>query len=376
MQKSIRSAMSLNFNTTVLLLLAITTGCAPQPSPTQTAYPAEFTSTPIISTPESPTAAASQRLATDAPSQARDWPQFTLAAEFPHSPTQMTLYTQVIPAGLPDEKRLTELMEQLQITGTVSTNTTEAGESELSVTGDSGSFRLVSDDPLLLVIENAPPSQGSDSPPVVQPAEVRSQAAEEFLSARGLLDFPHLIEPLHMSRDQNSAIRVVPLIDGYPLYDYDPLNGRLMVWFNPSGEISVVFWRPLKLIGGDRVDIVSAAVAWDQFVNGDVPEGGTLGQCWQATVFDPNEPYGIAAPLNSPACVTSSSGSSLSYPAATIQEIDLVYFAHDLSLGMSPFAFPADSPARIVYPMWQFSGTTDQGRELLVLWPAIAMQAP
>jgi hypothetical protein len=38
---------------------------------------------------------------------------------------------------------------------------------------------------------------------------------------------------------------------------------------------------------------------------------------------------------------------------------------------MSPFTFPADSPARIVYPMWQFSGTTSDEREIEVLWPAI-----
>jgi hypothetical protein len=145
----------------------------------------------------------------------------------------------------------------------------------------------------------------------------------------------------------------------------------LLVLFNPAGEISVIAWRPLKLTAGDLVNIMPATVVWEQLVNGDIPAGGDTGQCWQATVFNPNDPYGLAGPLYSTACVSHGSGPIPSYNAATIDQVDLVYFAHDLSLGMSPFAFAADSPARAVFPMWQFSGTTNDGRELIVLWPAI-----
>lgn len=372
MQRKPRS--SRNLIITVLVLLTMTTACAPSMNSAPAGIPVDMTSTPLILTPEPDTATASAIPATDTPSQVAEWPVYTLAAELPDAPTQMSLYRQVVPAGLPDEKRLAEIMEQLHMTGAVSTSTSEAGETVLTVTGDSGSFSLVSDDPFLLGIENAPHMLESDSPAVVLPADVRIQAAEEFLSARGLLDFPYLIEPPRMSRDRDHAIRIVQLIDGFPLYDYDPLNGRLLVWFNPAGEISVVFWRPLKLTASEDVSIVPADVAWEQFVNGELPEGEGLGQCWQAAIFDPHEPTGLATPLHSPPCGSSAHDPSHSYQGATIQEITLVYFASDLSVGMSPFAFPADSPARIVFPMWQFYGSTDDGRELTVLWPAV--QAP
>jgi hypothetical protein len=141
--------------------------------------------------------------------------------------------------------------------------------------------------------------------------------------------------------------------------------------FNSAGKVSSVFWRPLKLVAGNFVDIVPASTAWDQFVKGDVPKQKALGQCWQATLFDPAEPYGVAGPVNSPGCVNWGSGPNRPYTSATISGVRLVFFAADLSLGMSPFAYAADSPARIVFPMWEFSGTTNDKRELLVLWPAI-----
>lgn len=367
MHKRIRYSMI--FHWIFFFVLAMSPACMPNSDATQIQSLTEAASPTFVPIRESPTA-----VDTDVTTGGLEWSMYTLEAELPDSPKQMSLYTQAIPTALPDEQRLTEIMEQLQITGMVSTNTGEAGETILSVTGDSGSFSLVSDDPFLLTIENTPHIQESDATAVILSPEVRAQAAEEFLNVRGLLDFPHLIEPPRMSRDRDHAIRIVPLIDGYPLYDYDPLNGRLLVWFNPVGEISVIFWRPLKLTAGEAVNIVPAAVAWDQLVRGDLPEGEAPGQCWQATVFDSNEPYGVAAPLNSTACVSFGSGPTQSYKSATINEVRLVYFAHDLSLGMSPFAFPADSPARIVFPMWQFSGITDDGRELIVLWPAT--QAP
>jgi hypothetical protein len=301
------------------------------------------------------------------------WPVYTLETEFPDSPSQLRLYSQVVPAELPDERRLAALMEQLKITGTVSTQITEAGDSEFSVVGEMGSFRLVSDDPLLLIIENSSQAQVNSTPTVKLSPEFRIQSAEAFLSERGLLGFPYVMEIPRLSRDRDRAVRVVPLIDGYPLYDYDPLNGRLLLWFNSNNEISIVFWRPLKLLAGDTVDIVPAAVAWDQLVAGDTPKSDGIGQCWQATVFDPNEPYGMASAIT-PNCVNWSSGPPAPFSAASINEVSLVYFAHDLSLGMSPFAFAADSPVHVVFPMWQFSGTTSDKRDLVVLWPA--MKAP
>jgi hypothetical protein len=308
---------------------------------------------------------------TSTPGPETTWPVYTLETELPDSPSQLRLYSQVVPAGLPDEQRLTALMEQLKITGTVSTQTTEAGDLEMSVVGETGSFRLVSDHPLLLVIENSSQTQVNNTPVVELSPEFRIQSAEAFLSERGLLAFPYEMEIPRLSRERDQTLRVVPLIDGYPLYDYDPLNGRLLVWFNSSGEISMVFWRPLKLLPGDTVNIVPATVAWDQLVAGEIPKSEGIGQCWQATVFYPNEPYGVAGSVNYPSCVHLGSGPNHPFTAASINEVSLVYFAIDLSLGMSPFAFPTDSPANLVFPMWQFSGTTSDERDLAMLWPAI-----
>jgi hypothetical protein len=281
----------------------------------------------------------------------------------------MLVYRQVVPAGLPDDKRLAELMAQLKVTGTVSARSSEAGNTTMDITSDTGSVMLDSVDPLIMVL-NTSQTAGSGTSTGTPSPEERAQAAEAFLEARNLLDFPHVIEPPRLSRDRDRAIRIVPLIDGYPLYDYDPLNGRLLVMFDSAGEISSVFWRPLKIIAGDLVNIQPAAMAWEQFVNGNTPQGNGRGQCWQVTTFDSNAPNAVAG-ITFPACVSWGGGINLPYKAAVIDEVKLVYFAHDLNLGMSPFGYPADSPARDVFPMWQFSGVTSDGRDLIVLWPAI-----
>lgn len=299
------------------------------------------------------------------------WPKYSLATEFPDSPAQLHMYSQAFPAGLPEGERLTTLQSQLQITGTVSTHTSEAGDQITLVEGESGSFWVWSDDPLSLSLQNGSKMPGNATSEGILPLEVRAQTAEEFLNARGLLDFEYRMEPPHLSRDRDHAIRVVPMIEGYPLHDYDALNGRLLVFFDSSGEVAAVYWRPLKLVAGELVDIVPASVAWEQLVKGNTPKSDATGYCWQASVFNPDETNGAASPINDRPCVSYSSGPTDPYEEATINKVDLVYFANDLSLGMSPFTFPADSPARLVYPMWQFSGTTDDGRELEVLWPAL-----
>jgi LysM repeat protein len=308
-------------------------------------------------------------LVTDTPSSNLDWPAYTLETEFPDSPAQMPLYKQVIPAGLPTDKQLADLMAQLKITGTVSTRTSEAGNTTIDITSDKSTVMLDSIDPLIMVLNMSQTPESGTSANIL-PSDKRVQIAETFLNARDLLDFPYIMEPPHLSRDRYRAIRIVPLIDGYPLYDYDPLNGRLLVWFNSAGEVSSVFWRPLKIVTGDFVNVQPAPKAWEQFVSGDIPKNNGIGQCWQIMTFDPSEPN-ASAEITSPSCVSWGAGTNHSYNAATINEVKLVYFAQDLSLGMSPFAFPADSPARDVFPMWQFSGVTSDGRELNVLWPAI-----
>ena len=344
MHKSIRYSIG---STVVLIFLLIGTfACTPKPEPT-----------PV------------EERATDTPGPKSDWPVYTLKTELPDSPAQMPLYRQTVPAGLPNEEQLAGLMARLKITGTASTRTSEGGNTTMDITGDAGSVMLDSVDPLIIVLNTSQTSGDGTSVKIVPPNE-RAQIAGEFLKARGLLDFPYLIEPPRLSRDHDRAIRIVPLIDGYSLYDYDPLNGRLLVWFNSAGKISSVFWRPLKLAAGALVDIQPAARAWEKFAGGNTPQGNGTGQCWQGMTFDSNEPNASAA-VTTPSCVSWGAGVNRPYDAADINEVSLVYFANDLSLGMSPFAYPADSSARDVFPMWQFSGVTSDGRELVVLWPAI-----
>lgn len=376
-----RIRYSTSFSVALFFLLALTVSCAPKFEPTPVATLAKTTIPAATFTPEIPTETATEIPMIDTPTPNPDsypnghasaWPVYTLAAKLPDSPAQVHLYRQAFPAGLPGGERLTTLMKKLQITGTVSTSTGEDGAEWMSITGDSANIRLSSDDPLILIIDNASKAPQDSAPVKILSPEIRIQAAETFLDARGLLDFPYIMEPPRLSREKNQSIRIVPLLDGYPLYDYDPLNGRLLVSFNSSGEISTVYWRPLKVIAGDSVDINPAAVAWDQFVSGKKPTKQGIGKCWQTMVFDPSEPNATAGILNfDSACVSWGGGENRPYSAATIDEVKLVYFASDLSLGMSPFAFPADSPVRAVFPMWQFSGTTSDKRELIVLWPAM-----
>jgi LysM repeat protein len=308
-------------------------------------------------------------LVSDTPMPEVTWPVYMLATKLPDSPTQLHLYKQTVPGGLPNEESLAALMAQLKITGTVSTRPNEAGDITMDITGDQGHAMLVSVDPLIMVLENGLQTPQNSTSARITPPEIRAKAAEAFLDARGLLDFPYIMEPPQLSRDRDRAIRITPLIDGYPLYDYDPLNGRLLVKFNPAGEVSVVYWKPLKIFAGDLVNIQPASVAWEQLVSGDTPKKNGMGQCWQAMLFDPNEPNARAV-ADPPSCVNWGGKANRSYDAATISDVKLVYFANDLSLGMSPFAFPADSPVRDVFPMWQFSGVTSDGRDLVILWPA------
>lgn len=354
-----------------ILVLVMATACIPETQSGESVS-AMTTRTPQLSTfPATDSLNVSNNsTVTDTPTSQLDWPAYTLKAELPNSPEQMHLYTQVVPAGLPNDERLAALMAQLKITGEVSTRTSEAGNTTVDITSDTGSLMLDSDNPLIMVLRNG--SQGTESaaPAKILSPDERAQVAKAFLKARNLLDFPYIMEPPRLSRDRDQAIRIVPLIDGYQLYDYDPLNGRLLVSFNSTGEVSEVYWRPLKLAAGDLVNIQPAVTAWDNFVRGDTPQGSGIGQCWQVTTFDPNE-SNASAKLDFPACVNWGGGPNPTYDAATINDVKLVYFASDLSLGMSPFAFPADSPARIVFPIWQFSGVTSDGRDLVVLWPAI-----
>lgn len=345
-------------------LSAAALGCSPieahQASATATADVSPPTPEPILEqTPEAPT----------------DWPVYSLAAELPDSPAQLRLYRQEHPARPPKRDELTPLLAQLRASGTISTSTDEGGNPVTSIQGEQAHVRIWSIDPLSFVLETGVGVPTNDEPQMIVPPEKRAGIAEAFLKERGLLGFPYRLEPPTLSRVSHQTIRVVPLIDGYPLNDYNSLNGRLMVLFK-GADVSYVFWRPLKLIAGDMAGVTPAAQAWDQLVSGRTPAIDGDGQCWQALVFDPYDPSAVALPISDKRCVSYSGSPIRFYEAATIEWVELVYFARDLSLGASPYAFPADSPVRLVFPMWQFRGVTNDGRPLEVLWPALLPPPP
>lgn len=302
-----------------------------------------------------------------------DWPVYTLATELPASPAQLRLYMQVHPAPLPGVDQLAPLLEQLRITGRPSMHTSEAGNPEAWFEGEQGTVRISSLDPPTFTLQTNAGMPTSGEPQVIVPSDTRAAIAEAFLDERGLLDFAYRLEPPTLSPIGHRAIRVVPLIDGVPLNDYNALNGRLMLIFNET-DVSYVSWLPLKLTAHGMAGVIPAAQAWDELVSGQTPTRQAPGQCWQALVFGPDDPLGAAVPIGDERCVSYSAGPIKPFMAATIDKAELVYFARDLSQGASFDAYPADSPARLVFPMWQFAGATNDERSLEVLWPA--MEAP
>ena len=353
-----------------LLMTGVMAACAPKAIPsTQVSHLVAETPTLVASTSTETAPSPSE---TPDPHPA-GWPLYTLATQLPEAPAQVRLYQQAFPAAMSTDERLTALMKRLKITGEVQTRTIAGGVQMISVMGGPADMYLWSDDPLIVSISDAAPPQDITPRPIAP--DVRAAMVKAYLNERKLLDFPYIMEPPDLSPEKDWSIRVVPLIDNIPLYDYDPLYGRMLVTFNPSGKISLVSWQPLKLVAGDNVEIVPAAKAWQQFVNGETPKKTGVGRCWQASVYDSRLPYGAAEILDrTAACVSWDNGArnSQRYTTATITDVKLVYFTTDLNLGMSPFTRRADLPLRAVYPMWQFSGSTSDGRELLVLWPAMS----
>lgn len=345
------------------MLPACTSGIEPTPAGMAILPAASPSATRLAQaspTPAPPEATPSDRLP--------GWPLYTLQTELPAAPAEMRLYRQIGPVGMAAEEETNKLMAQLKVSGERSAQTGEAGPDMLKISGEQGTLLVFSAQPPSFSWFLSP-SVSSEQPVSLSPQE-RAAAAESFLQTRGLLNFPYLLEPPRLSRERERAVRIVPLIDGCRLYDYDPLNGRLLVLFDPEGRISAVFWRPLQLEAGEMVKIRPAAQAWTEFQRGELPAASGIGQCWQVTTFDPSRADAIAQ-TTLPGCVTSGLTTQPDYQAATVNAVELVYFAYDLNAGMSPFSFPPDSPARSVFPMWQFSGVTQDGRELEILWPAI-----
>lgn len=360
----------------------VVAACAPLETPAQPPADAQTPQPSTEAAPPTATAAPTERPPTEiaepsaTPTEFVGWPDYVLDTALPEAPTEVRVYIQTLAEKLPPQEELAPLWDRLLITGTVSSRMDEAGDRVFSIEGQAGNVTVWSTSPLMLTLQNGTNMIAGPQPEPGLPLDARERLATDFLNARGLLDFSYRMEAPLLSRNRENAIRVVPLIDDIPVADYDALNGRLLVEFSKQDEVAVVFWRPLSLAPGDPVAVTPAETAWEQLRSGAVPDVDLPGQCWQTSVLDPDDPLSFASPLNDGACVGYLSGPTRRYAGATITHVELVYFARDLMLGMSPFAFPEDSPTRLVTPMWQFTGVTDDGRDVQILWPATEPEAP
>jgi hypothetical protein len=344
----------------LLLLLALgLTACRPTASQSLPASPTPAYELPTDNTPTAQPGTA--------------WPQFTLSAmlagALPSAPVELPLYRQVTPEPLPSTAELEGVLTRLKIAGEVTEYVGEANDRTILVTAGNNSLSLVFANPLNFVL--AVGDEPANLTQINLPIPERAQAADTFLKERQLLDFSYRLEVPNFSREAGRAMRVVPLLEGVPLYDFDPLNGRMLVLFNADGAVSSVFWRALKLIPHGTTKLKTAEQAWQEIQAGQIPNQGE-GRCWQVGIYDSKQEFPVFTPISPQPCVTYSSGPVSAFGAATFDRFELVYFAFDLNLGMSESAFPADSPARLVFPVWRLVGTTDDGRQVELLWQAIA----
>ncbi len=99
------------------------------------------------------------------------------------------------------------------------------------------------------------------------PFEQAASVAEDFLRARGLLDFPYRVEPDEDAPE--SAVRFVRLADGHPVR-----NAEVRVTVAPDGRVATVSYPLLTLEPAGEYPIRSVQDAWEALRSGQ-PGGET-----------------------------------------------------------------------------------------------------
>lgn len=97
------------------------------------------------------------------------------------------------------------------------------------------------------------------------PLQERAATLEEYLKRLGLLTFPYRIEEGLM---YPTTLRVVRLVDGYPLEDFNPFDPWLWAKTSPQNKVSEVTSHTFEMSPIAEYPVISASQAWDDLING------------------------------------------------------------------------------------------------------------
>lgn len=264
--------------------------------------------------------------------------ELQLAIPLPEHPQQIALYRRQ-PETLTKEGAMA-LFKQMGIDGSVSRRTAEAGNAIFTASGQGYMMNVDSDFPPFFVFGRGDPSVE----PGTQPFEERKQLAEGFLQAHQLPDFSYRIEPVYGPYGQNQVVAVAQMIDNIPLY-----QGRSpWIWlaFDGHGQLFNMVFQKLQLVPHGQIALRPAGAVWDDL------QAHRLEHKTMLRILSNEEWQG-----------------GPSAQKATIHEAELVYLAANTG-GMWVGSIPADSPIRLVLPVWHFTGQLTDGTPIEILTEA------
>ncbi len=268
------------------------------------------------------------------------WLKFQISGPLSAHPQQVALYRRQ-PEKL-SETGASALFRQMGITGPVSSRTAEAGNAIYTASGQGYTMNVDSDSPPYFVLGRGDPS----IEPGNQSIEARKHLAEAFLQTHHLPDFPYRIEPVYGPYGQNQAVAVAQMIDNLPLY-----QGRSpWIWlaFDDQGQLVNMVFQKLQLVQDGQAALRPVNEVWADLQAHLLENKAMLrilsNQDWQG---DP------------------------SVQIATIDQVELFYYAADTG-GMWVGSIRANSPIRVVQPVWRFTGQLTDGTPIEILAKATA----
>ena len=292
---------------------------------------------------------------------------FSLRAELPAGPAQAPIYRQLPIDTSFDADRASKVAAQLGVTGEVSSYIGEGGETVYEVSGGGSQIFVSSDSPLVFSYSaNGEPIAGP--PSTLFPFEERARSATEFLQAHHLLDFQFLVEPATGSNFDSFSVRIATLLPGGRLYENDGRTPRIWVVIDETASVWHVFYQTLNLRSLGEYPLRPAATIWED-LTGNTPLYGA-----SYRIIDQTTGETLSTRGRSPLPGESEVPVEISLDRVTVEQVELVYFASDFR-GHSVNAFPADSPVRLVQPMWRFAGHLDDGNEFELLARAVEVGA-
>ena len=290
-----------------------------------------------------------------------------LRAELPLEPAQAPIYMQLPIDTTLDADRASKVSGQLEVTGEASSYIGEGGETVYEVSDGEGQVFVFSDSPLVFTyIANSKPIAAP--PSRLYSFEERARSATEFLLGHHLLEFDFLVEPATGSNFDAFSVRIAALLPGGKLYENDGRNPRIHVVIDETGGVSHVFYQTLNLRPLGEYPVRPAAGVWEDVIDNSPLYGATYRIVDQATGETLSTGGEIPLPGETEEPVV------FSHEPATLEQVELVYFAFDFR-GHSVNAYPADSPVRVVQPMWRFAGHLDNGHEFELLVRAVDNEA-